>query len=442
MMKESGYLVSGSDRTLSSFAADLQAAGVTVYAGHDARHVQGAAWVVRSSAVPDDNVEVQAALKAGIPVYRRADFLGKFMADKTGIAVAGTHGKTTTSAMIAFTLSQMQQDPSFIVGGVLNNLGVNARAGAGHAFVVEADEYDRMFLGLKPQLEVVTSVEHDHPDCYPTFEEMYAAFESFVALLPADGSLVACADNPGSLSLMQKAAGQKRRTAGYSTLQDAAINAPRWMRAHRIHSNDRGGFDFEAVTNIRAVRETHVSLQVPGEHNVGNALAALSIIALLDLSVPDAAVALGQFTGTGRRFEVKGERRGILVIDDYAHHPTEIRATLSAARARYPGRRIWAVWQPHTYSRTRALFSAFVEAFGDADETIVTEIYAAREPAQDFSSEQIVHAMSRKTAHFIPALDAVTSYLLEHLKTNDVLIVLSAGDADQIGADVLLGLKE
>ncbi len=185
-----------------------------------------------------------------------------------------------------------------------------------------------------------------------------------------------------------------------------------------------------------------MSLQVPGEHNVGNALAALSIIALLELSLLDAAAALSQFTGTGRRFEVKGERRGILVIDDYAHHPTEIRATLAAARARYPGRRIWAVWQPHTYSRTQALFGAFVDAFADADETIVTEIYAAREPAQDFSSEQIVRAMSRETSHFIPTLDAVTLYLLDHLKTNDVLIVLSAGDADQISADVLAGLKE
>jgi UDP-N-acetylmuramate--alanine ligase len=175
---------------------------------------------------------------------------------------------------------------------------------------------------------------------------------------------------------------------------------------------------------------------------VGNALAALSIVALLELPLPEAAAALGRFKGTGRRFEIKGEQNGILVVDDYAHHPTEIRATLAAARARYPARRLWAVWQPHTYSRTRALFAGFVQAFGDADETIILEIYAAREPMQEFSSERVVEAISRSTVRFIPTLEAATDYLLRHLKEDDVLIVLSAGDADQIGVDVLAGLKK
>jgi len=442
MLKESGYIVTGSDRTLSSFATDLQSAGVKIHIGHEAANIQGADWVVRSSAVSDDNVEVEAARKAGIPVYRRADFLGQFMTGKTGIAVAGTHGKTTTTAMIAFALAQMKQDPSFIVGGVLNNLGVNARAGAGSLIVVEADEYDRMFLGLKPKIEVVTSVEHDHPDCYPTFADMFAAFQAFISLLPRDGYLVACADNEGAASLMREASQQRRQVMAYTVVRNRALDAERWMRATQARPNQRGGFDFQAAANVGPDPTTPVSLQVPGEHNVGNALAALSVVALLGLSIKEAAGALEAFTGAGRRFEVKGERKGIVVVDDYAHHPTEIKATLAAARARYPGRRIWAVWQPHTYSRTKALFAGFVDAFADADETIVTEIYAAREPKQDFSSEQVVRAISRDSVRYIPSLEDVTRHLLQYVRSNDVVIVLSAGDADQIGTQVLAGLEE
>jgi UDP-N-acetylmuramate--alanine ligase len=442
MLKESGYVVTGSDRSPSAFSADLQAAGVQIHIGHDAANIRGADWVVRSSAVPDENVEVQAARDAGIPVYRRADFLGEFMAKKTGIAVAGTHGKTTTTAMISFALAQMNQDPTFIVGGVLNNLGVNARAGSGDLFVVEADEYDHMFLGLKPKIEVVTSVEHDHPDCYPTFEAMYSAFQAFMGLLPPDGYLVGSADNPGSASLMQEARAQQREVMAYSTLKELRREAERWMQATNIRPNEHGGFEFKAIAGEKSHASTFVSLQVPGIHNVANALAALCVMSLLGLPLADGAQALSEFRGTGRRFEVLGERRGVIVIDDYAHHPTEIRATLAAARARYPGRRIWAVWQPHTYSRTRALFTDFSRAFADADRVVVTEIYAAREPVQDFSSEQVVRAMPGGAAYFAPSLDGATQYLLAHLESNDVVLVLSAGDADQISRQVLAGLGE
>jgi UDP-N-acetylmuramate--alanine ligase len=441
MLKESGYTVTGSDSTLSSFAADLQKAGVQVHIGHDPDHIRGADWVVRSSAIPEGNVEVQAAKAAGIPVYRRADFLGKFMEDKNGIAVAGTHGKTTTTAMIAFMLTELGLEPSYIVGGVLSNYGVNARAGSGQMFVVEADEYDRMFLGLKPRIEVVTSLEHDHPDCYPTLDDMVAAFESFVSLLPQNGTLIACYDDNGAASLLTKARRIGRKVMAYSLEREATITARHWMQGRNIRQNTLGGFDFDAATNMGATSLVGVRLQVPGEHNVSNALAALSVCTVLGVSIKDAAEALGRFTGTGRRFEVKGEHRNVVVIDDYAHHPTEIRATLAAARARYPGRRIWAVWQPHTYSRTRTLFNEFVRAFGEADETIVTEIFRSREAAQDFSAEAIVRAMKSDSAHFIATLEATTEYLLQHLKENDVVLVLSAGDADQVSTHVLAGLK-
>ncbi|HEY5984732.1 MAG TPA: UDP-N-acetylmuramate--L-alanine ligase [Anaerolineales bacterium] len=440
VLKESGYIVTGSDMTMSPFAADLQAAGVEVHIGHAAQNVRGADWVVRSSAIADGNVEVQAAKAAGLPVYRRADFLGKFMEDKTGIAVAGTHGKTTTTAMLAFVLSELGQQPSFIVGGVLTNYGVNARAGSGRTFVVEADEYDRMFLGLKPRIEVITSLEHDHPDIYPTLEDMVEAFESFVSLLPHDGTLIGCLDDPGASSLMMKARRLGRKVMAYSLGQEATITAPQWMQGRNLQPNAGGGFDFEVATNVGSVKMVKVGLQVPGEHNVRDALAALSVCAVLGLSIQEAAVALARFNGTGRRFEIKGERRSVVVIDDYAHHPTEIRATLAAARSRYPGRRVWAVWQPHTYSRTRALFDQFVQAFEDADQVIVTEIYRSREAEQDYSAEQIVRSMGRDSAHFIKTLDATTTYLLEQLQPNDVVLVLSAGDADQITADVLAGL--
>jgi UDP-N-acetylmuramate--alanine ligase len=442
LLNESGYAVTGSDRVLSPFAVDLQSAGVNIHIGHDPRNIRAADWVVRSSAVPDDNVEVQAAGAAGIPVYRRADFLGRLMEDRIGIAVAGTHGKTTTTAMIAYVLSEMGCDPSFIVGGTLSNYGVNARAGKGRAFVIEADEYDRMFLGLQPQIEVITNLEHDHPDCYPKFQDMVTAFESFVALLPQDGTLIACLDDARAADLLAKAQRLGRQAVGYSLQNGAAPNAPnapRWMQARNAILNPRGGFDFEAATNAGGAPAA-VSLQVPGEHNILNALATLSVAAVLDLSVETAARALGKFAGTGRRFEIKGERKGIVVIDDYAHHPTEIRATLAAAKLRYTGRRIWAVWQPHTYSRTKLLFSEFASSFADADETIVTEIYAAREPRQDFSSRLIVEAMPQASKHFAATLQEATTYLLAHLRPNDIVLVLSAGDADQITAQVLAAL--
>ena len=442
LLIESGYAVTGSDKAMTTFAADLQQAGATVYIGHHPRYVQGADWVVRSSAVPDDNVEVKAAQLAGIPVYKRADFLGKLMSDKTGIAVAGTHGKTTTTAMLAFVLTEMGRSPSFIVGGVLKNYGVNARAGGGREFVIEADEYDHMFLGLRPRIEVITNVEHDHPDCYPTYADMVSAFESFVALLPTTGILIASVEDNGSSSLLNKARREGRRVVAYTLQGDMTIQAQQWVQARAVKPNERGGFDFDALTNFGEVQAAKVSLQVPGEHNVRNALATLAVVATLNLSIKDAAVALRRYAGTGRRFDVQGEPRGVLVINDYAHHPTEIRATLAAAKARYPKRRIWAVWQPHTYSRTKTLMNDFIGAFGDADQVIVTEVYAAREPKEDFSAEQIVQAMKRNSARFQPTIEDATEFLLKYVKKGDVVLVLSAGDADQISEDLLHALDK
>lgn len=438
LLKESGYEVTGSDQSLSSFAVDLQNMGVQIYVGHHPRNISGAEMIIRSSAIKDDNPEVKAALQAGIPVYKRSDFLGRLMEKKIGVAVAGTHGKTTTTAMIAWMLFAMKRDPSFIAGGTLNNLNVNAHAGLGDAFVIEADEYDRMFLGLKPQIEVVTNLEHDHPDCFPTFEDMYSAFESFVDLLPPDGTLITCAEDEGAFTLVAHARRKRLSVVSYSIQGEMTINSPQWVQARSVRPNEKGGFDFSVMTNMGSMTNAFkVSLQVPGEHNVRNALAALSVAAVMGLSMQKAAEALGQFTGTGRRFEVRGEPKGVLLVDDYAHHPTEIRATLAGARARYPERRIWAVWQPHTYSRTQTLMYEFSRAFGDADEVLVTEIYASREAKQDFSSAEVVASMPHTSARYSGSIEETKKYLLEHLRFNDVVIVLSAGDADQITAALL-----
>ena len=444
LLKESGHDVTGSDQTLSPFAADLQHIGAQIFVGHHPRNVSGAEVVIRSSAIKDDNPEIEAAQRAGIPVYKRADFLGQLMEMKTGIAVAGTHGKTTTTAMIAWMLVALERDPSFIVGGTLNNLKVNARAGQGESFVIEADEYDNMFLGLKPQIEVVTSLEHDHPDIFPTLESMYASFEKFVDLLPDEGSLIVCAEDSGAMALIPHARKKGINIVAYYIQNEMTISSPYWVMAREVKANQRGGFDFVVSSNLGATGATsvEVSLQVPGKHNVRNALAVLAIVELLGLSKDKAALALSKFTGTGRRFQLRSEANGISIIDDYAHHPTEIAATLAGARARYPERRIWAVWQPHTYSRTQTLFLEFARAFKDADEVIVTEVYAAREAKQDFTSAEVVSAMPHRSARYIETLSEVTSHLLRNLKPGDVVIVMSAGDADQISTELVKAFQE
>jgi UDP-N-acetylmuramate--alanine ligase len=443
LLLESGYTVSGSDRVMSPFADELRKAGATVYIGHHPRNLKGVDWVVRSSAVTDDNPEFQAAKQAEIPVYKRADFLGELMSDKTGIAIAGTHGKTTTTAMTAWMLRDLGRDPSFIVGGVIQNLGVNARAGKGSLFVIEADEYDNMFLGLKPQLEVITSLEHDHPDFFPTFDSMVASFRKFVDLLPAEGTLIACVEDPGAAEMLVYARKAGKNVVGYGVQSENTINSPLWVTAREVQPNQRGGFDFVASSNLGSagLDSAEVSLQIPGKHNVRNALAVLAIADVLGLPRDKTARSLGEFTGTGRRFQLRGEVNGIRIFDDYAHHPTEIQATLEGARARYPEERIWAVWQPHTYSRTKTLFLEFAHAFKDADEVIVTEVYAAREPKEEFTSAEVVSSMPNLSARYIATLPEVTQYLLDHLKPGDVVLVLSAGDADQISTDVVKGLR-
>lgn len=435
VLLEQGCTISGSDRTLSQLALDLRTAGAVVYEGHDPQHVKGVDLVVRSSAISDENPEVTTAIALGIPVLRRQEFMQSLMVDRMCIAIAGSHGKTTTSTMLAWSLVQLGLDPGYILGGISSNLGSNAHAGSGEYFVIEADEYDYMFLGLKPAVILLTNVEYDHPDCFPTVEKYHAAFSTFVNQLEPGGLLVINADDPGAFSMLHNLPAAARAVT-------YGLSSPAEYTAVDVKANATGGFDFNLQVSLLPTPVASVSLRVPGEHNVRNALGVLAALHALGFPVQQAADALSHFTGSGRRFEVVAEIDGITIIDDYAHHPSKIKATLAAARARYPQRRVVAIWQPHTYSRTQALEAGFVQAFHDADLVIVTQIYAAREAAQDYSAAQLVERMDYVSALFIPEIPSVVDFLLGSLQTGDVLIVLSAGDADQVCREVKARLQE
>jgi UDP-N-acetylmuramate--alanine ligase len=441
VLLERGFTVTGSDRAMSPMAKSLQADGVRVEIGHRAENVAGAQMVVRSSAVPDDNVEVVAARRRGIPVLKRNEFLGSLLEGYFVIAVAGTHGKTTTTAMIAWMLTHLGQDPSYIVGGILDNTGKNAHAGNGQAFVIEADEYDRMFLGLSPSLAVITNIEHDHPDCYPTEADYFTAFVEFASHVGNDGTLLTCFNDRNAQRLAEIASQRGQKVCSYSVLeaQDKPSDLGVDYAAYDLQSNQLGGMSWNLDGYSQDLQLTEkVELQVPGRHNVQNSLAAMAVAHQMKLPLEKASLALSEYSGTGRRFEVRTELNGIAIIDDYAHHPTEIKATISAARSRYPDRQVWVVWQPHTYSRTRLLFDLFMQAFDQADHLIITDIFAAREmpPDDGFSSKQLVKAMKHPDVQYMVDYAKISRNLVERVQPGAVLLVLSAGDADQISAEV------
>ncbi len=426
---EQGKTVTGSDQILSATTESLAALGARVYKGQRAENLGKAELVVVSSAVPANNLELVAAHGRGIPVVKRDAVLREMMEQKTGLAIAGTHGKTTTTAMVAFCLSYLQLDPTFIVGGTLVNFGSNAGAGQGKYFVVEADEYDRMFLRLNPTHAIVTNVEFDHPDCFADETDMLNAFKSFVTLpsLSQNGGAVIIGGDSANARVLQGSA-YNSFGYGFGEQNDYRIIDPQ--------SNAQTGSDFVVAKNRRSLAVVHLNL--PGRHNMLNACATLALCDQLKLDLARVTRALAEFRGTLRRFELKGESAGITVIDDYAHHPTEIKATLAAARECFNGRRIWAIFQPHTYSRTRALLADFAQAFGDADEVILTEIFPARETETlGVSSEQIAAQMNHPHKRFIATLDETVEFLQHHLQAGDVLITLGAGDVNQVGMRLL-----
>ncbi len=440
-----GFVVSGSDVQENALTAALRAEGATVYTGHAAAHIAGAEALVISSAVPESNPEVVAARAKGIPVLKRADLLGHLMADEIGIAVAGSHGKTTTTGMIAQILLEGGLDPTVIVGGVLPAWGSNGRVGQGGFFVIEADEYDYMFLGLRPEVAVVTNIEHDHPDMFATEEDYLAAFAEFVMLLPPNGRLVACIDDEGVRRLLRRVTLPGVEVTTFSVLSNGRARTSEGQtadfQAFDLRPNPLGGMDFVVQHEGQLVGLAR--LRVPGVHNVANALAAIVVGLDAGLDFHQIRQALANFGGVGRRFQVQGEVGQVTVIDDYAHHPTEIRTTLAAARQRYPGRRIWAVWQPHTFSRTKLYLQEFAASFDQADRVVALDIYRSRETETlGIDTAVVLNAMQHAAAVHIPSREEAATYILDRVLPGDVILTLGAGDGHMVGEWVLQGLRQ
>ena len=402
-----GYRVSGSDAKASSITRRLETLGARVYEGHDAAHVQDADVVVYSSAVkPAENPETAEATRRRIPLIGRPVMLAELMRAKFGIGIAGTHGKTTTTSLVGLVATEGGFDPTIIVGGKVAVFGgSNARAGEGDLIVVEADEYDRTFLRLTPVLAVVTSVEADHLDIYKDLDDVRAAFTQYAASVPFFGAAIVCLDDVGVQAILPGLA--DRRVITYGTARQADL------RADRVRHED-GHSVFDVVRAGETLGEVRVA--VPGLHNVRNALAA----------------ALAGFTGVERRFERVGEAGGVVVVDDYAHHPTEVRATLDAAAQAYPDRRLVAVFQPHLYSRTRDFLDDFAHAFLAADTVVLTDIYPAREaPIEGVTGELLPERTRRyghRDVHYVADKAALPDYLAALARPGDLVLTMGAGD--------------
>lgn len=430
-----GMEVSGSDLQSNAQTEALARRGVRIFAGHAPENVRGADLVIVSSAVAPSNLEWQEAVRLGIPVVKRGPVLAALLAGKMGIAVAGSHGKTTTAGLIAFLLSEAGQDPSFIIGGVVENFGTNARAGSGPHFVLEADEYDRTFLALRPCLSVITNVEMDHPDCFRDEDDLRQAFLEFAARTTGDGLVLAWADDPAVAALAREAA-----TIAGCAVQTFGFDPSAAWSARNLKPLADGGTEFAVLRGGRKVARARMAL--PGRHNVANALAALAAAAWLGIPPETAAEALARFQGTRRRMEERGSVGGILVLDDYAHHPTQIAATLRAVREKYGPRPLWAVFQPHTYSRLKTLWRGFAACFGDADHVVILPVYPAREPHDPtVRPDQLAREMRHPDARYASSLDEAAALLAEHAEPDAVLITLGAGDEWVVGDRALAHLR-
>jgi len=421
-----GFLISGSDLHRSDVTDYLEQRGARITIGHDAAHIEGAELVVYSSAVRvDDNVETKAAKERGIPLIRRAEMLSEVSRLKYTLAIAGTHGKTTTTSMCGLALMKAGLDPTVIVGGRLKGLGgTNARLGTGEWIVLEADEYDRSFLQLLPTIAVITNVEADHLDIYTDLDDIRGAFCEFADKVPFYGVTAICLDDAGVRSILPNLF---KRTSTFGLSPQCGT------RAINVRNHERST-TFTLVHHDQEFGD--ITLNVPGDHNIRNALAACCVA--LQLNIPFSAIkdGLEEFTGVDRRFEIRGEADGILFVDDYAHHPTEVRATLAAARKGWD-RRIVAVFQPHTYTRTRDFVEEFATSFDDADIVIITDVYAAREKPIDGVTGEIVAEAARRAGHrnvhYAADLHVATSSVRQLGRPGDVVITLGAGDVWKVG---------
>ncbi|KAA0892221.1 UDP-N-acetylmuramate--L-alanine ligase [Oryzomonas rubra] len=429
-----GYKVSGSDLRNSDTTDRLASLGAEIGIGHKAENLKSCDVVVISSAVHDDNPEVMEAKRLHVPVIPRAEMLAELMRMKYGIAIAGTHGKTTTTSMAASILGHAGIDPTIVIGGKLNAIGTNARLGQGQFLVAEADESDGSFLVLSPTIAVVTNIDADHLDHYSGgIEEIKDTFVEFINKVPFYGLAVLCLDDKNIREILPRV---KKRYMTYGLSSQADIRA-----THVRHD----GFSTSFVAHYKGYRLGEITFPMPGSHNVLNAMACIAVA--LELDIPFAAIQEGfaAFGGVGRRFTVKGEPRGIMVVDDYGHHPAEIKATLAAARQGWPERRIIAAFQPHRYSRTHELFNEFVTAFYDADVLIVTDVYAAGEqPIEGVSAERLSQEIRRhgqKDVTYLADRELIPEHLAGIVREGDIVITLGAGSIWQQGEALLKRLE-
>ena len=416
-----GYDVTGSDLEASDVTARLEEQGATVYEGHAAEQVGEADVVVYSSAIdPDDNPETQEAERRRISLIPRAEMLGELIGMKYGVGVAGTHGKTTTTSMSGLVVAEGGFDPTVIVGGKVTAFGSNAVTGEGDVIVIEADEYDRTFLRLTPSVAVITSIEEDHLDVYDDLDDIKAAFTQYANSVPFFGAAILCLDDPNVQAIVGDI---ERRVITYGTTRQAEV------RAENVR---RDGLKTRFDVMRRDERLGEVELQVPGLHNVRNALAAVAVGLELEVSFDKVRDGLQQFTGVRRRFEKVGEADDIVVIDDYAHHPTEIRATVDAASQGYPDRRIVAVFQPHLYSRTRDFLDEFARSFFNTDQLVLTDIYGAREePIEGLDGHTLAdraEQFGHRAVQYVPDKTELPKRLREWTRPGDVVLMLGAGD--------------
>ncbi|MCU1548144.1 MAG: UDP-N-acetylmuramate--L-alanine ligase [Arthrobacter sp.] len=427
IMVARGVPVSGSDAKDLPVMADLAAAGARIAVGYAAGNLGDAQTVVAGSAIRPGNPELAAARAAGLPVLHRSEALAATMADDTAVAVAGTHGKSTTTSMIAVLLQGAGLDPSFAIGANVPALGVNAAHGNSRIFVAEADESDGSFLNYRPQIAVVTNVEPDHLDHYGTAEAVYESFDRFTALLPADGVLVACADDEGAMALARRTMARgNTRVVLYGTAENAQL---------RLHDGGPGKVLISTPTG-----KFGVELQVPGRHNALNAVAAFAVALELGVEPAVAAGALAGFSGASRRFELKGTGRGVRVYDDYAHHPTEVRAALSAARAIAGEHKVHVLFQPHLFSRTREFAREFADALNAADTALVLDIYAAREdPLPGVSSQLIADHLGSGGRLVGPDGEAIQA-VLAAAAPGDIVLTAGAGDVTAYGPLIVAAL--
>jgi len=429
-----GHAVSGSDQRASAMTEKLERLGVRVAIGHDAANVGDAQLVVTTSAAHGDNVEIAEAQRRGIAVIKRAEMVARLMEGRYSIAVAGTHGKTTTSGLIAHMLVEAKLDPTYLIGGEVRSLGTNAAPGEGKYIVVEADEYDRAFLSYRPDVAVVTNIEPDHLDIYGTVEELQAAFAQFMASAPIDGHVIACADSPRVRQVLAGGGVRARDVQTYGLDEQAA-----W--AARGSGRDERGQTFEVTREGREFGRFTIGLT--GRHNVGNALAGIAAGTTIGIEAAVMRAALASYLGAARRFELVGEADGVTVMDDYAHHPTEVRAgTIEAARERFPGRRLVLLFQPHTYTRTRYLLDEWRQCFAGADALYVTHTYAAREEASaGLSGADLAAEITAPAAVYVDSFEEAAARIAGELQPGDVFFTVGAGDVDRVGPMVIELLK-